>query len=269
MSTSETGQPPALLEALSLRKEFTTSHGRKRSTLVAVDDVSIAVPRSSTLAVVGESGSGKSTLGRMCGQLLEPTGGTVRFDGRTVEPHDVRRLRRDIQFVFQDPFSSLNPRHTVEQIITAPLRYQEISIRKGRRAFAQVLMERVGLDPDHVDRLPSQFSGGQAQRIGIARALSCRPKLIICDEAVSALDVSIQAEILQLLVDLQCDYGLSYLFITHDLAVVRLIASHVAVMQDGRLVESGTAEDVLDAPQEQYTRDLLRSIPAYPADWTI
>ncbi|NUL45853.1 ABC transporter ATP-binding protein [Cellulosimicrobium funkei] len=269
MTTADPAAPSLLLEARSLRKEFVTSRGLHRSTLVAVDDVSVGVPTASTLAVVGESGSGKSTLARMCGLLLEPTAGEVVFDGQAVTPESVQLLRREIQFVFQDPFSSLNPRHTVEQIVTAPLRYQGIRIRKDLRTFAQDMLDRVGINPDHVDRLPSQFSGGQAQRIGIARALACRPRLIICDEAVSALDVSVQAEVLQLLVDLQADYGLGYLFITHDLAVVRLIATHVAVMQSGRLVESGPADQLLDAPQERYTQELLKAVPAYPADWNI
>ncbi len=260
---------PALLETRSVSKMFTSSRGLRRSSHLAVDDVSIRIPESSTLAIVGESGSGKSTLARMCGYLLDPTEGEIVLEGCTVDARMEAHLRRQVQFVFQDPFSSLNPRHTIEQIITAPLRYQRIRLAKDHRRFAQDLLERVGIDPDHVDRLPSQFSGGQAQRIGIARALACRPRLIICDEAVSALDVSVQAGVLQLLVDLQSDYGLSYLFITHDLAVVRLIADQVAVMQAGRLVESGPADQVLGAPQEEYTRDLLRSVPAYPADWNI
>lgn len=269
MTTADPAGPDLLLEARSMRKEFVTSRGLRKSTLVAVDDVSVGVPAASTLAVVGESGSGKSTLARMCGLLLEPTAGEVVFDGQAVTPEAVQLLRREIQFVFQDPFSSLNPRHTVEQIVTAPLRYQGARIRKDLRTFAQDLLDRVGINPDHVDRLPSQFSGGQAQRIGIARALACRPRLIICDEAVSALDVSVQAEVLQLLVDLQADYGLGYLFITHDLAVVRLIATHVAVMQSGRLVESGPADQILDAPRERYTQELLKAVPAYPDDWNI
>lgn len=267
-ATEQTDVHP-ILEARALRKDFTSSRGLRKTSLVAVDDVSITIPESATLAVVGESGSGKSTLARMCGLLLEPTAGEVVFNGRTVTAQMESQLRREIQFIFQDPFSSLNPRHTVEQIVTAPLRYQRIRLDKDLRTFAQDLLDRVGINPDHVDRLPSQFSGGQAQRIGIARALACRPRLIICDEAVSALDVSVQAEVLQLLVDLQADYGLSYLFITHDLAVVRLIASHVAVMQAGRLVESGPADHILDAPQMEYTKDLLRSIPSYPEDWNI
>ena len=262
-------KPGILLEGRGLRKEFTTRRGIQRSTMTAVDDVNIEIAPASTVAVVGESGSGKSTLARMCGLLLEPTAGEVIFDGEVVTAADVRLLRRNVQFVFQDPFSSLNPRQSVEQIVTAPLRYQGITIKGSPRTFAQNLIARVGINPDFVDRLPSQFSGGQAQRIGIARALACRPKLIICDEAVSALDVSGQAEVLQLLVDLQADYGLSYLFITHDLAVVRLIATEITVMQGGRLVESGDASQVLDHPQEQYTKDLLQAVPAYPESWGI
>lgn len=262
-----------ILETTSLRKEFAVGRGLRKSSFTAVDDVSIRVERGSTLAVVGESGSGKSTLARMCGMLLDPTSGSVRLAGdeytSTVSPARMRQFRKSVQFIFQDPYSSLNPRHTVEEIITAPLRYQSLKAGRDLRDFAQGLMERVGLNPDHVDRLPSQFSGGQAQRIGVARAIACRPELIICDEAVSALDVSVQAQVLRLLVDLQLDYGLSYIFITHDLSVVRLIATDIAVMHQGRIEELGTAEQVLDHPEAEYTKHLIAAAPEFPADWNM
>ena len=267
----ETATP--ILETRSLRKEFAVGRGLRTSTFAAVDDVSVTVGRGSTLAVVGESGSGKSTLARMCGMLLEPTSGSVLLAGEEYTsvdaPSRMRGFRKKVQFVFQDPYSSLNPRHSVEEIITAPLRYQSLDPGRDPRRFAQDLMDRVGLNPDHVDRLPSQFSGGQAQRIGIARAIACRPELIICDEAVSALDVSVQAQVLRLLVDLQLDYGLSYIFITHDLSVVRLIATDIAVMRQGRVEEAGTAEQVLDRPEAQYTKDLIAAAPEFPADWNM
>lgn len=262
-----------ILQTQNLRKEFTVGRGLHKSQFVAVDDVSVSVTRGSTLAVVGESGSGKSTLARMCGMLLEPTSGSVQLAGESLtaasSPASMRQFRKNVQFVFQDPYSSLNPRHSVEEIITAPLRYQSLNPGRELRGFAQDLMERVGLNPNHVDRLPSQFSGGQAQRIGIARAIACRPELIICDEAVSALDVSVQAQVLRLLVDLQLDYGLSYIFITHDLSVVRLVATDIAVMRRGRIEELGTAEQVLDDPQAEYTRDLIAAAPEFPADWNM
>ncbi|MFE6735268.1 ATP-binding cassette domain-containing protein [Microbacterium sp. NPDC057650] len=262
-----------LLETRSLRKEFPVGRGLRKSSFAAVDDVSITVGRGSTLAVVGESGSGKSTLARMCGMLLEPTSGSVHLAGEeytaSAAPARMKHFRKNVQFVFQDPYSSLNPRHTVEEIITAPLRYQSLNPGRDLRGFAQDLMDRVGLNPDHIDRLPSQFSGGQAQRIGIARAIACRPELVICDEAVSALDVSVQAQVLRLLVDLQLDYGLSYIFITHDLSVVRLIATDIVVMRQGHLEETGTAEQVLDRPEAQYTKDLIAAAPEFPADWNM
>ena len=262
-----------ILETRNLRKEFPVGRGLRKSSFVAVEDVSVTVNRGSTLAVVGESGSGKSTLARMCGMLLEPSAGSVHLAGETYTASSsaaqMKQFRKNVQFVFQDPYSSLNPRHSVEEIITAPLRYQSLNPGRNPRAFAQDLMERVGLNPNHVDRLPSQFSGGQAQRIGIARAIACRPELIICDEAVSALDVSVQAQVLRLLIDLQLDYGLSYVFITHDLSVVRLVATDIAVMRRGQIEELGTAEQVLDNPTAQYTKDLIAAAPEFPADWNM
>jgi len=262
-----------LLQVRGVTKEFTTRGagvaGRK-STFTAVDDVSFDVGSGETLAVVGESGSGKSTTARIAARLLEPTRGTVVFDGQDVtraRGKELARFRNNVQVVFQDPFSSLNPRYPVERIITAPLTYQGITPPAGHRAFAQELMERVGLNPDHCRRYPAQFSGGQAQRIGIARALAVNPKLVICDEAVSALDVSIQAQVLELLMRLQGESGFSYVFIAHDLAVVRQICHRVAVMNKGRIVELGTAEQVFGDPQDDYTKTLLAAVPRINPEW--
>ncbi len=260
-----------LLQVQGVVKEFSSpgALGRK-STFTAVDDVSFGVELGETLAVVGESGSGKSTTARIAARLLEPTRGTVIFDGVDVtraRGKELARFRNDVQVVFQDPFSSLNPRYTVERIITAPLSYQGIKPAAGYRAAAQELMERVGLNPDHCQRYPAQFSGGQAQRIGIARALAVNPKLVICDEAVSALDVSIQAQVLDLLMRLQAESGFSYIFIAHDLAVVRQICHRVAVMNQGRIVELGTREQVFGDPQDDYTRTLLAAVPRINPEW--
>ncbi|MGO4535869.1 ATP-binding cassette domain-containing protein [Leifsonia sp. 2MCAF36] len=236
----------------------------------AVDDVSLEMHRGETLALVGESGSGKSTTARLVARLMEPTAGTVEFEGRDVTALSGRALhsfRSDVQVIFQDPYSSLNPRHSVETLVTAPLVYQKRTIPGGARAFTRSLMERVGLDPAHSDRYPSQFSGGQAQRIGIARALAVKPKLVICDEAVSALDVSVQAQVINLLRSLQTDEGFGYLFIAHDLAVVRQIATRVAVMSQGRIVETGDRDQIFSNPQHDYTRTLLAAVPRIDPEW--
>ncbi|WP_105565662.1 ATP-binding cassette domain-containing protein [Microbacterium halophytorum] len=236
----------------------------------AVDDVSLQVDSGETLAIVGESGSGKSTTARLVARLMEPTAGTIEFDGVDVTKLKSRQLhafRGGVQVIFQDPFSSLNPRLTVEQLITGPLIYQKRKIPGGARAFTRQLMERVGLNPDHSDRRPAQFSGGQAQRIGIARALAVSPRLVICDEAVSALDVSVQAQVINLLRDLQSEEGFGYLFIAHDLAVVRQIATRVAVMTQGRVVETGDRDEVFGNPKHQYTRTLLRALPRINPEW--
>ncbi|WP_325048374.1 ATP-binding cassette domain-containing protein [Desertihabitans brevis] len=259
-----------VMRATGLVKEFGGGGLRRRRPFRAVDDVSFAIPRGQTLALVGESGSGKSTTARMAAHLVEPTAGRIELEGEDVtrlRAEALARFRSRVQVVFQDPFSSLNPRHSVEQIVTAPLRYQGRRVPGGERAFTRALMERVGLDPDHSRRLPRQFSGGQAQRIGIARALAVDPSVVICDEAVSALDVSVQAQVIELLVRLQAEQQLSYLFIAHDLAVVRQIAQQVAVMSQGRVVESGPREQVFDAPQHEYTRALLGAVPRIPAEW--
>ncbi|GAB2950976.1 ATP-binding cassette domain-containing protein [Nonomuraea fastidiosa] len=260
-----------LLRAKDLTKRFVTRGPLgSKAEFTAVDRVSFDVRLGETLAVVGESGSGKSTTARMIAKLMDPTSGTLEFDGEDVthaKGEALTRFRGNVQVVFQDPFSSLNPRHTVERIINAPLIYQGRTPKGGRRAYAKELMERVGLNPDHSLRYPAQFSGGQAQRIGIARALAVNPKLVICDEAVSALDVSVQAQIIELLRRLQRESGFSYVFIAHDLAVVRQIAQRVAVMSKGRIVELGTTEQVFGDPQDEYTRTLLAAIPRINPEW--
>ena len=259
-----------VLRALNLIKECDSRGGglvtHRKSRFRAVDDVTFDLLRGETLALVGESGSGKSTTARMVAKLIEPTSGRVELedvDYSKSSRRALRSFRRSVQVVFQDPYSSLNPRHNVEDIITAPLRYQHMQVPSGSdlRSYAKELMVRVGLNPDHSTRHPAQFSGGQAQRIGIARAISVRPKVVICDEAVSALDVSVQAQVIDLLKDLQIDGGFSYIFITHDLAVVRQIAHRVAVMQRGVLVEVGRREEIFDSPQHDYTKTLLSAVP--------
>jgi peptide/nickel transport system ATP-binding protein len=260
-----------LLRATDLTKRFTARGplGAK-SEFTAVDRVSFEVRLGETLAVVGESGSGKSTTARMVAKLMDPSEGRLEFDGEDVTQVTgaaLARFRANVQVVFQDPFSSLNPRHTVERILMAPLVYQGIAPDGSRRSHAKELMERVGLNPDHSLRYPAQFSGGQAQRIGIARALAVNPKLVICDEAVSALDVSVQAQVIELLRRLQRESGFSYVFIAHDLAVVRQIAHRVAVMSQGRIVEQGPAEQVFGAPADEYTRTLLAAVPRIDPAW--
>jgi ABC-type oligopeptide transport system ATPase subunit len=230
----------------------------------AVDGVSFEIEAGRTLGLVGESGSGKSTTAYATLQLLRPTAGSVRFDGReltALRGEELRRMRREMQIVFQDPYASLNPRLTVGRIVAEPLRAHGLGTRRSRRASVARLLELVGLDPSYTNRYPHEFSGGQRQRIGIARALALNPRLIVCDEPVSALDVSIQAQILNLLKDLQRDLGLTYLFIAHDLAVVRGMSDTVAVMHEGRIVEQGPAEDVYTTPRSDYTRALLAAVP--------
>nr|WP_319118744.1 MULTISPECIES: ABC transporter ATP-binding protein [unclassified Streptomyces] len=257
------GAGEVVLEAVGLRREF----GRGRRAVIAVDDVSLTVRRGETLGVVGESGSGKTTLGRMLVGLLEPTAGEVRYEGR---PHT--GVRPAVQMVFQDPVSSLNPRRSVGESIADPLRARAArdgsarETREEREARIQgrvrELLERVGLDPAHYDRYPHEFSGGQRQRIGIARALAADPRAIVCDEPVSALDVTTQAQVVALLGELQRELGLALVFVAHDLAVVRQVSDRVAVMRRGRLVEYGPADQVYDAPEDPYTRQLLAAVPA-------
>ena len=258
----------ALLEVTDLTKHFPVRSGLLVEHTVdhvkAVDGVSFAIREGETLGLVGESGSGKSTTGYCILQLLQPTSGSVRFQGSELTElgrEDIRKMRREMQIVFQDPYSSLDPRMTVGDIVGEPLQVHGVGSRRTRRETVRHLLDVVGFNPNFTNRYPHEFSGGQRQRIGIARALALSPKLIVCDEPVSALDVSIQAQILNLLKDLQRDFGLTYLFIAHDLAVVRTMSDRIAVMNRGKLVEIGPAEEVYTNPQDEYTKALLSAVP--------
>jgi peptide/nickel transport system ATP-binding protein len=257
-----------LLEVTDLVKHFPVKRGllidREVDRVRAVDGVSLSVARGETLGLVGESGCGKSTLCRTALQLLKPTSGSVRFEGREIaglSRREMRPLRREMQMVFQDPYASLNPRKRVGQIVGAPLKLQGDAGGAELRRRAQELLELVGLSPEHCDRYPHEFSGGQRQRIGIARAVALRPKLLIADEPVSALDVSIRAQIVNLLADLQDELGLTYVFVAHDIGVVRHVSDRIAVMHDGRIVEEGAADRVCEHPSHPYTRALLAAVP--------
>jgi ABC-type glutathione transport system ATPase component len=232
---------------------------------VAVNDVSFDIAGGETVGLVGESGSGKSTIARTVIGLVKPDAGQILFDGQDVARHTQRQwksIRRDMQMVFQDPYASLNPRLTVLDLIAEGWRvHSDIVPRRSWTSEVKALMERVGLDPDYADRYPHQFSGGQRQRIGIARALALRPKLIICDEAVSALDVSVQAQVLNLLDDLQQELGLAYLFISHDLSVIEHICHRVLVLHNGVVVEEDSARGIFEHPQDDYTKTLLAAVP--------
>jgi peptide/nickel transport system ATP-binding protein len=257
-----------LLEVTDLVKHFPLMRGllieREVDRVRAVDGVSFSVAKSETLGLVGESGSGKSTLSRTVLQLLAPTSGSVRFEGREIgglSRREMRPLRAEMQMVFQDPYASLNPRKRIGQIVGEPLRLQGRASGAELRNQVQELLERVGLSPAHYQRYPHEFSGGQRQRIGIARALALRPKLIVADEPVSALDVSIRAQILELLADLQDDFGLTYLFVAHDIGVVRHVSDRIAVMHEGKIVEQGPADRVCERPVDPYTKELLAAVP--------
>ena len=279
---ADTGQPSTgtdaagddvLVRVENLVKYFPVRAGglinRTVGQVQAVDDVSLSIPRGKTLGLVGETGSGKSTLARCVAGLIPVTSGRVTFDGRDItnlSRRAMRPVRREIQMIFQDPYSSLNPRRRVGSIIGDPFAIHKTATGSERKRQVQELMERVGLNPEHYNRFPAEFSGGQRQRIGVARALALRPKLIICDEPVSALDVSIQAQVLNLLADLQRDYGLTYLFIAHNLDVVRHVSDSVAVMYLGRIGELGPKVAVYRSPRHPYTTALLSAAPAADPD---
>jgi len=256
-----------ILHVEQLSKQFTAKSnifGKPLKMVRAVDDVTLTLQKGETLALVGESGCGKSTLGRLMMRLIEPTSGDVILGGEDITKLGEKQLapiRRKIQLIFQDPFASLNPRMTVAQMVAEPLMLHDIVPPKDREARVVGLLEAVGLGAQHMHRYPHEFSGGQRQRIVIARALAAEPSIIVCDEPVSALDVSIRSQILNLLAELQERLGLSYLFISHDLSVVKHIADRVAVMYLGRIVELGTAEDVFSSPRHPYTRALISAIP--------
>jgi ABC-type glutathione transport system ATPase component len=260
-----------LLEIRQLTKVFPLGEslfgGSAKGEVRAVDDVSLDIESGETLGVVGESGSGKSTLGRLILRLIEPTSGSILFQGRDLvptghSPHgEMRRLRRDMQIIFQDPFGSLDPRMRVEDLIAEPFIVHERMAASARRSRVAELLRAVGLDESATRRFPHEFSGGQRQRIGIARALALRPKFIVADEPVSALDVSVGAQIVNLLAQLQREFGLTYLFISHSMPVVRYLATRIAVMYRGRIVEIAPTEQITNRPQHSYTKNLLRATP--------
>ena len=260
-----------LLQIVELTKGFTSrraSFGGQRVENVAVDRVSLSVREGETLGLVGESGCGKSTLALTAMRLYEPMGGRIIFAGQDItrlKERALRPVRRRMQMVFQDPFASLDPLLTVEQIVGEPLVIHGVGTRAERALTAGRLLERVGLDASDMHRYPAEFSGGQQQRIGIARALALRPRLLICDEPVSALDVSVQAQILNLLRDLQDEFGLAYLFISHNIAVTGFMSRRIGVMYLGRLVEVGESRQIVNAPRHPYTQALLASVPG--RDW--
>ncbi|MCE2881300.1 MAG: ATP-binding cassette domain-containing protein [Planctomycetaceae bacterium] len=267
MSTPSKSDQPILLEVKNLKTWFPIRRGLLQRTVghvKAVDDVSFHVRRGETLGLVGESGCGKTTVGRTLLRLIPNSGGDVRFDGKDVfgaSALDMRRLRREMQIIFQDPGGSLNPRMRVGRIVGEPLEVHGLSSGDELRTRVEELLVRCGLWKQAADRYPHEFSGGQRQRIGIARALALQPRLIVCDEPTSALDVSIQSQILNLLSDLQDEMGLSYLFISHDMAVIHHICDRIAVMYNGKIVEEGTRDEIINSPKHEYTQALLSAVP--------
>ncbi len=258
----------ALLELRNLIKVFPLGEsifgGGAKGEVRAVDDVSLDIHAGETLGLVGESGSGKSTLGRLVLRLIQPTSGSIRFEDRDLLAaghREMRRLRRDMQIIFQDPFGSLDPRMRVEDVISEPLIIHEQMSQSARRARVAELLRAVGLDESGLRRFPHEFSGGQRQRIGIARALALRPKFIVADEPVSSLDVSVGAQIVNLLAQLQREFGLTYLFISHSMPVVRYLATRIAVMYRGKIVEAGPTDQITEQPAHPYTRSLLEATP--------
>jgi peptide/nickel transport system ATP-binding protein len=256
-----------IVELEHITKRFPVKQGvfsRARGSVHAVEDVNLTVYRGETLGIVGESGCGKSTTARLMLRLIDPTSGSIKFDGRDitgVSSRGLRPLRREMQMIFQDPYASLNPRKTVEQIVLQPFAIHGGVKRNEARLRVRELLQVVGLSPEHASRYPHEFSGGQRQRIGIARALALNPKLIVCDEPVSALDVSVQAQILNLLRSLQAEFNLTYVFISHDLSVMRQICSRIAVMYLGRVVELADSEQIFERPRHPYTSALISAVP--------
>ena len=256
-----------LLEAKNLSKEYFKTTGffsRSRTSIKALDNISVSIKKGITLAVVGESGSGKSTLAKSLIRLIELDKGSITFKNRNmraINGSDLKKARKNIQMIFQDPYASLNPRMRIIKIMEEPLQIHGIGDSVSQYSKILSMIKRVGLVEEDLSKYPHQFSGGQRQRIGIARALILEPELVICDEPVSALDVSVQAQIVQLLKSLQKEFGLTYLFITHDLRIVRHIANEVIVMKDGKLIEQGKTDIIFRKPKNKYTKELLASIP--------
>ncbi|WP_327369993.1 ABC transporter ATP-binding protein [Streptomyces sp. NBC_01217] len=266
-ASAKGASPEVLLKVTGLQKHFPIRKGllqRNAGAVKAVDGIDFEVHAGETLGVVGESGCGKSTMGRLITRLLEPSAGSIEFEGRDITHLGVggmRPMRRDMQMIFQDPYSSLNPRHTIGTIVSAPFKLQGVKPEGGVKKEVQRLLEVVGLNPEHYNRYPHEFSGGQRQRIGIARALALNPKLVVADEPVSALDVSIQAQVVNLLDDLQTELGLTYVIIAHDLSVVRHVSDRIAVMYLGKIVELADRESLYKAPMHPYTKALLSAVP--------